>query len=104
WRLYRVLLGPLLYLYFLVPFGGFITPQLQDFTTAFTTRGLDFVGIPNYSDGFSIQIPQGTFYVAEACAGLRFLVAAVAFGCLYALVIYRSPWRRALFIAVSVVV
>lgn len=104
WRLYRILLGPLLYLYFLVPFGSFITPQLQDFTTAFTTRGLDFVGIPNYSDGYSIQIPQGTFYVAEACAGLRFLVAAVAFGCLYALVIYRSPRRRALFIAISIVV
>ena len=104
WRLYRVLLGPLLYLYFLVPFGSFITPQLQDFTTAFVTHGLDFLGIANYNDGFSIQIPQGTFYVAEACAGLRFLIAAVAFGCLYALVIYRSWRRRALFIAISLVV
>lgn len=104
WRLYRVLLGPLLYLYFLVPFGSFITPQLQDFTTSFVTHGLDFIGIPNYNDGFSIQIPQGTFYVAEACAGLRFLIAAIAFGCLYALVIYRSWRRRALFIAISLVV
>lgn len=104
WRLYRMLLGPLLYLYFIVPFGSFITPQLQDFTTAFVTHGLDLIGIANYNDGFSIQIPQGTFYVAEACAGLRFLIAAVAFGYLYALVIYRSWRRRALFIAISIVV
>ena len=31
WRL----AGPLLYLYFLVPFGAFLTPKLQDFTTLF---------------------------------------------------------------------
>lgn len=104
WRLYRALLGPLLYLFFLVPFGAFITPQLQDITAAFTTHGLDLLGIANYSDAYSIEIPEGTFYIAEACAGLRFLIAAVAFGCLYSLLMYRSPLRRCVFILVSVVV
>ena len=51
-----------------------------------------------------IEIPQGTFFVAEACAGLRFLVASIAFGCLYALVMYRSPVRRGLFILASIMV
>jgi hypothetical protein len=32
-RLWRAMSGPLLYLYFLVPFGDFLTPRLQDITT-----------------------------------------------------------------------
>jgi exosortase/archaeosortase family protein len=44
------------------------------------------------------------FYVAEACAGLRFLIASVAFGVLYAVTMFTSPWRRAAFIAVACVV
>ncbi len=102
WRMYYALLGPLLYLYFLVPFGAFLTTSLQDFTTSFTLLGLDVLGIPDYSDGYLIQIAQGTFLVAEACAGLRFLIASIAFGVLYSLIMYRSPWRRLTFIGVSI--
>jgi len=96
--------GPLLYLYFLVPFGEFLTPKLQDITTLFIRHGLAILGIPAYIDGYIIEIPQGTFLVAEACAGLRFLIASIAFGCLYALMMYRSPVRRGVFIAISIVV
>jgi exosortase A len=104
WRIYQALLGPLLYLFFLVPFGAFITPQLQDITAAFTIHGLNLLGIPNYSDGYTIEIPEGSFVIAAACAGLRFLIAAIAFGCLYTLLMYRSPLRRGVFILVSIVV
>lgn len=103
-RLYRAVSGPLLYLFFLVPFGEFLTPKLQDVTTFFIRHGLDALGIPAYIDGYTIEIPQGTFFVAEACAGLRFLIASIAFGCLYALMMYRSLARRVLFIAASIVV
>lgn len=103
-RLWWRLAGPLLYLYFLVPFGAFLTPKLQDITTAFVDHGLRFLHIPAYITGYTIEIPEGTFLIAEACAGLRFLIAAVAFGCLYALLMYRSPIRRAIFIGVSIVV
>ena len=102
-RLWWAMAGPLLFLYFLVPFGEFLTPTLQDFTTDFIRYGLRILGIPAYIDGYSIEIPQGTFFVAEACAGLRFLIASVAFGCLYALLMYRSPTRRGLFVLVSLV-
>jgi exosortase A len=103
-RLWWAMAGPLLYLYFLVPFGEFLTPRLQDFTTWFIRHGLDILGIPAYIDGYIIEIPQGTFFVAEACAGLRFLIASIAFGCLYALIMYRSPVRRGLFILASIIV
>ncbi len=104
WRLWWVLAVPLLYLGFLVPFGAFVTPALQDFTSRFITNGLDVLGIPNFTDGNTIEIPEGVFYVAEACAGLRFLIASIAFGVLYACMIYRSPAKRVLFIGASIVI
>ena len=104
WRLWRAMAVPLLYLVFLVPSGAFLTPALQAFTARFIEVGLGLAGIPHYADALIIEIAAGTFYVAEACAGLRFLIAAIAFGVLYACVLYRSPWRRAGFIAASIVV
>ena len=104
WRLWRAMAGPLLYLYFLVPVGEFLTPTLQDITTFFITNGLLVLGVPAYIDGYVVEIPQGTFFVAEACSGLRFLIASIAFGCLYALIMYRDPMRRGVFILVSIIV
>ncbi len=103
-RLWRAVSGPLLYLYFLVPFGDFLTPKLQDITTWFIRHGLDVLGIPAYIDGYVIDIPEGSFFVAQACAGLRFLIASIAFGVLYSLLMYRSPWRRVIFIVMSIIV
>ena len=103
-RLFTALSGPLLYLVFMVPFGAFVTPALQHFTAGFIRVGLHVLGIPAYITDLTIEISAGTFYVAEACAGLRFLIAAVAFGVFYALLNYRSPGRRVAFIAASVVV
>lgn len=104
WRVWRALLGPFLFLFFLVPFGESLVPALQQFTTAFTVRGLELFGIPVFSDKFMIQIPEGSFEVAEACAGLRFLVASVVFGCFFSAVLYRSAVRRFIFIGLSIVV
>ena len=103
-RFWWAVSGPLLYGMFLVPFGEFLTPNLQDITTLFIRHGLELLGIPAFVDGNTIEIPQGTFLVAEACAGLRFLIASLAFGCLYALLMYRSPVRRGVFILISIVV
>ena len=104
WPMFRALLAPLAFLVFLVPSGAFITPWLQIVTTRIAVAGLNVLGIPNYVTDLTIEIPAGTFYVAEACAGLRFLIAAVAFGVFYALLNYRSPGRRVAFIAASIIV
>ena len=104
WKLFKTISGPLLFLFFLVPFGAFLTPGLQQFTASFTIIGLNLLGIPNFSDGFIIETPAGIFFVAEACAGLRFLIAAIAFGVFYALLSYNSLSRRVAFIAASIVV
>ena len=104
WRMFGRLAAPLLYLFFLVPFGAFIVPALQSFTAKFVDFGLSLTALPYFVDNNVIEIPEGTFYVAQACAGLRFLIASVAFGVLYAVLIYRGWVRRAAFIGVSIVV
>jgi exosortase A len=103
-RTWRALAAPLLYLFFLVPFGEFVVAPLQGLAVHFTTAGLDLLGITNFSDGVTIEIPEGTFVVHEACSGLRFLVASAAFGVLYACMMFTSPLRRVLFIALSLAV
>jgi exosortase A len=104
WRICWEMAGPLLYLIFLVPFGEFLTPWLQEVTLWIIELGLRALGITHYVDGLVIEIPSGTFLVAEACAGLRFIIAAVAFGALYSLVMFRSPGRRVVVMVLSVVV
>jgi exosortase A len=103
-KLWWALSPALLYLVFLVPFGAFVTPALQQFTAAFVNIGLSVLGIPHTGDAFQIEIPEGRFYVAEACAGLRFLIASIAFGALYAVTMFRDGWRRVIYIAVACVV
>jgi exosortase A len=103
-RLARAQAPALIYLVFLVPVGSFLVPTLQHFTAGFIDIGLEMLDIPHVVDSFTIEIPEGLFYVAEACAGLRFLIAAVAFGVLYGFVTYRSLGRRLGFLAASIVV
>src|SRR6516225_7607028 len=102
--LYRQLLAPFLFLFFLVPSGAFLVPSLQTITADIAIAGLQFFNIPVFSDGYMIEIPEGPFEIAEACAGLRFLIASIVFGCFFAVVMYRSFLKRAVFIIISVAV
>jgi exosortase A len=104
WRVFLKILFPMIYLFFLVPTGEFLVPKLQDFTAAFVVTGLQIVGIPVLSDGVFIRIPNQLFEVAEACAGLRFLIANVAFGSLFAYLMYSSWRKRTIFIVLSFIV
>jgi exosortase A len=103
-RLFWLLLAPFLFLFFLVPSGAFLVPALQKITAQISLAGLELLHIPVFSDGFMIEIPEGEFEIAEACAGLRFLIASIVFGCFFAVVMYQSVIRRAVFIALSVAV
>ncbi len=100
----RGLLFPLFYLVFLVPFGEEFVAPLQTLTAKLSMAFLGLAGIPAHIEGVFIQTPFGLFEVAEACSGVKFLVAMVAYGALVANVCFRSIWRRAAFMAVSVIV
>lgn len=92
------------YLVFAVPFGAFLHAPLQSWTASFIGVGLDVLQIPYWADGLAIDIVEGRFVVEEACSGLRFLIASVAFGALFAHLNFISPWRKLLFLAASVAI
>lgn len=95
---------PLAYLAFLVPFGDELIPALQMITAKLTIQLVGLSGVPARIDGVFIETPAGLFEVAEACSGVKFLIAMVAFGALVANVCFRSWWRRGAFVALAVVV
>ncbi len=104
WRVTRVLLFPLLYLFLAVPVGDFMLPQLMEWTADFTVAALRLSGIPVYREGLHFIIPSGAWSVIEACSGIRYLVASFTVGCLFAYINYQSLRKRLLFVGVSILV
>ena len=95
---------PLAYLLFLVPVGEELVPMLQLVTARMTMTLLDTSGVPALLEGVFITTPFGYFKVAEACSGVKFLIAMIAFGALVANLCFKSWPRRAAFMAVAVAV
>lgn len=100
----RALLFPLGYALFLVPVGEELVPALQTLTAELSMALLGLFGVPAHIEGVFITTPSGYFEVAEACSGVKFLIAMVALGVLAAHLCFRSWTRRAAFLAVCIVV
>ncbi|MDC0886951.1 exosortase A [Altererythrobacter sp.] len=98
------LLFPLAYMLFLVPFGDELVPALQMITAEITIALTHLSGIPAEIEGVFIDTPVGLFEVAEACSGVKFLIAMVALGVLVAQTCFHRWRRRAAFMAVCVIV
>jgi exosortase A len=100
----RLIAFPLVFLFFAVPFGEALVPRLMDWTADFTVVALQFSGVPVFREGNDLTIPTGRWSVVEACSGVRYLLASLMAGTLYAWVMYRSPGRRLAFIVASLLV
>jgi exosortase A len=100
----RGLAFPIFYLLFLIPAGEELVPLLQTVTARMSMLLLGWSGVPAHLEGIFITTPTGYFEVAEACAGVKFLVAMVAYGALVANVCFRSWTRRGLFMLAAIVV
>ena len=103
-RVILVLLFPLVFMIFAVPFGEGLIPYLMQFTAKFTVKALQLSGIPVFHEGLYFSIPGANFEVATACSGIRYLIASLALGTLYAYLTYHSIWRRGVFIILSAIV
>jgi exosortase A len=100
----RGLMFPLGYALFLVPAGEELVPPLQTLTARMSMALLDLADVPAHIEGVFISIPNGWFEVAEACSGVKFLVAMLAFGALAANLCFRSWPRRIAFMAAAAAV
>lgn len=101
WQAVREIAFPLGFLFFAVPIGEFLIPPLMNFTADFTVKLIELTGIPIYREGTFFSIPSGDWSVVEGCSGLRYLIASITIGCLYAYLSYRSLGRRLVFIALA---
>lgn len=102
-RIARELVFPLAYLFFAVPFGDFIVPVLQEYTAGFSVLMLKLSGLSVYKEGYYISIPAGDFVVAKVCSGVRYLIASIALGLIYAYLSYRSVWRRLALVSLAII-
>ena len=103
-RIFAALLFPFAYMVFLVPFGDELVPPLQTFTATLTIWLVHASQVPATINGVFIDTPAGLFEVAEACSGVKFLIAMIALGVLVGNVCFVSWRRRLAFFALCVVV
>lgn len=104
YRKVRVIFFPLLYLVFAVPIGEELVPILQKITADLSVGMLSLTPVPVFREGLYIHVPNGTFHVAEACAGIRFLIGTFSIGVLLAYLNYQKIWKRLLFTLLCLIV
>ncbi len=100
----RTILFPLAFLFFAVPMGEVLVPQLMEWTADVTVFALRLSGIPVFRDGLNFVIPSGSWSVVEACSGVRYLIASFMVGTLFAHLNYQSTRRRLIFMGAAIVV
>ncbi len=103
WPVVKQLLFPLLYLYFMVPFGEQFIDPMMHMTARFVISAIELTGIPIYSEGTFFTLPSGSWSVVEGCSGVRYLIASIALGTLYAYMTYSSYIKRGVFILASII-
>jgi exosortase A len=104
WRVAGSIALPLAFLFFSVPIGEFIMPRMMEWTADFTVFALRLSGIPVYREGLQFVLPSGNWSVVEACSGIRYLIASITVGTLFAYLNFHSLKRRAAFIVLAILV
>ncbi len=103
-RVSLLLALPLAFACVLVPFGDEIIPSLQYLTADMAIALTRWSGVPASINGIHIQTPAGLFIVAEACSGVKFLIAMMTLGVLVCFTRFSSWRRRAVFMAACIIV
>lgn len=104
WSVAAVWAFPLGFLFFCVPIGEFMSPTLMVWTADFTVKALRLTGIPIYQEGLQFVIPSGRWSVVEACSGIRYLIASIMTGTLFAYLNYNGMRKRLVFIGMAIIV
>jgi exosortase len=79
-----------------------VTFKLQVFAAGFAAGGLGLIGIPVYQTGVKLELATMNLEVAEACNGLRFLLAILVLTAAFAQVLLPSWGRKVALVAAAV--
>jgi exosortase len=105
-RVARSLLFPLCFLFWMVPIPSFalneIVVWLQQGSALATRLLFAAVGVPVIQDGLALSIPGLTLEVAQECSSIRSSLMLLVTTMVLAQLLLRSPWRRAVVIALAI--
>ena len=97
-QVFRVLAFPLLFLFLMVPLPqslvNVIAFPLQLIAADLAVESLHAIGIPALREGNIIHLASTQLFVAEACSGLRSLMALGTLGVVFAYFFRRNPVER----------
>lgn len=106
WPLFRAWAPPIACLLWAVPpplgLHGWLTRQLQAMAVDACHHALMAADVLHAVRGLLIALPEHTFFVTEACSGVRSLSAMGAFASMWAVALRRPAWHVALLILASV--
>ena len=88
WRIFRIVAFPLFFMFLMVPLPqslvNIIAFPLQLTAARWAVDMLHLIGIPALVEGNIIHLAHSELFVAEACSGLRSLMALVTLGVVFA--------------------
>jgi exosortase len=105
-RMYRAMAFPLLFLFLMVPLPQSIVNTiafpLQLTAARLAVEGLHLIGVPALVEGNIIHLANGPLFVAEACSGLRSLMALITLGVVFAYFFRRNLAERLIIVASTI--
>jgi len=106
WQVFKLLLFPILFLFFMVPVPvtilGLVAFPLQLFVSDVSAQLIDWYGIPVYQEGNLLFFARYSFEVTEACSGIRSLVSFLTLGALFAYMT-RDSWTKSVLLVLSAI-
>lgn len=106
WKMFREVLLPWALLFLAIPLPAIIFNQialpLQFGASRMASGLLSLVGLPVLREGNIIVLSTITLDVAEACSGLRSLMALIALAAIYGCIFEQKVWRRWVLVAAAI--
>ncbi len=97
-QFFRLTLFPIAFLVFMVPIPEMVIDtisfRMKLISAGVATGVADAFGLVAVREGSYIRIPHGTLVVDDVCSGLKYLIALMAFGALYAHLSAVRTWQK----------
>lgn len=105
WRITRILLFPILFLFFATPLPRTLVNSVSITVQSLSARGAcrlaAELGVPMAQEGFSVKLPNVTVEVAQSCSGFKKMLTLTVMSCFYVSLFAIPFWRQALLVALA---
>jgi exosortase len=105
-NVFRIMLLPVLYLFFMVPLPYIVYDSLafplKQLVAKYSVVALQLMGVIIIREGNVLILPETTLEVADACSGIRSLVSLLALAAAFALITQKSTLKRIIMIIAAI--